>query len=327
MLGLFGLFAACYRPDLTGEVACEITCVAACPGDLVCRGGLCEPRDGSCARDSGVTFDGLEPDAPGPMTLCTMPTTLLADQELAGVTGEWFVAAVSPASYAVKFRLAVGEAGQVIGVIEGTRGAITGPYTTVIADDTSVSHRAPRLARDGVELFVRSESSDVAITRFSRTAGTDTWSVLSKLTLNGLSPALTTVDDPSVPTQTTPRRMVLSRVSGFVELEEEVPTIWKVIRTQNATSYQSPASIAVSFAGQASLTADGRRLIFRGRAANEPLNGAWYLERASLDVPFVDPARKLPASNSVAHPFLSTDCKQLFYDEPSSSQIRRVSYP
>jgi len=324
------LLTGCYQP--TGEAACTLQCASTsgCPAHLACRNGWCQdPNGAACTLDDGglVIEDGIQPD--GPAALCPTPST--HGTETAVVAGYWFGARIDAERYAIKFAIELDSMQMPIGMIRGTRDdVITGapPFGLIMADDPNYKYRAPRLAPSGLEMYVRMEpmAAPVRIGRSVRTPGSDAWSLPAMITIANL--ALSTGDDPSPPTTTSPRHMVISHDDsmGFSELHEVGPDSWVVDRTQSMTGYVTPTTENVSFLGEAHLTEDGLRLVFRGQIIPQPV-GAFYLERASVGVPFASPARQLPTLGSVSHPFWTSDCRYLLYDRQIDGQAYRVVYP
>jgi hypothetical protein len=255
-----------------------------------------------------------------------MPTSPGVETQL--TAGSSFTARLVDETYAVKFALEAAPEGT-IEVIRGTRLDPSGIYTVLFSDDTEVQFRSPHLAPNGLELFMRLhlvQSNTWAFVRTDRTALTDAWSMPQGIAVAS-APPITDADDPSSPTTTTPRLMAVSRSGmGFAEISEESPTSWKVVQVALATSYETDDAKSVAFLGNAHLTEDGRRLVFQGQVGGENVS-AFYLERASVAVAFASPARRIPTESSVSQPFMTSDCKTLFYRRAGEGFVYRVVYP
>ncbi|MBA3500725.1 MAG: hypothetical protein M4D80_08720 [Myxococcota bacterium] len=317
--------AACYQPN--AATPCTLECTTSCPPGLECRDNRCVEPNGTCPTDAAI-LDAAPIDAPDAIVpLCPPQTTIISETPVIA-PGAWFIAHGGSDPYAVRYTLPATNAD--VGIVSGTLGDVTDPsaYVTIVQDNAVMAFDAPRLSPDARELYLRARltaAGTASLGRYTRLAGTDTWSGLSAQTFIGMT--FTTADAPSPPTTTTPRRMIISRDSqGFIEVEETMAgKQWTVVRPQPAQSYLRADSVPVSFLGQAHLTNEGRRLVFRGQVAGQ-LFGAFYLERTSLAQDFAGPARQLPAAGSVSHPYFTSDCTTLFYTFETQNQVYRVTY-
>jgi hypothetical protein len=301
----------------------------ACPSHLECINGWCqEPGPASCAADGGIIDPDINPhDGPG-TSLCAPPTQLGNDSLL--TSGESLTARLTAETYAVKIAFEIDAGGNLIGVTYGTRGDVGSSdpnWSFLFQDDTLFQYRNPKLAPGGLEMFVLIEplmTGVPQIGRASRTPQSDTWTAPQPITV--MNTLVSYGSYPSSPTTTNPRRMVIAKdTQGWAEVQELSPGTWSHVRTQG-NSYTTSANELVMFLGQAHMTEEGRRLVFRGQIEGQNV-GAFYLERASLADPFVSPARQLPTGGSAGHPFLTSDCRYLFYNRDATNSVYRVVYP
>jgi hypothetical protein len=326
------MLTSCYQRNT--DVPCTLTCETECPAPLVCRGGSCVEVGGSdCLLGDGGADSASDAPIDAPITSCTPPTT--AGSEAAFTTGQWFVPRLAVPRYGVLFRdEPTGGGGQSIGRIHGTLSDELDSnvvFQQILEDQSGTLYREPRLSPSGLEMFLRIEISgpmmQVQIGVSTRTAGTHAWTNPAAVPILGLTNNLDTLVDPSPPTTTMPRRMVLSRTGiGFVELEEVAIGQWTVHREEAAPSFANDESPArdVVFLGEAHLTQDGLRLVFRGQITGQDI-GAYYVERATVDDAFPAPAHELPTQSSVHNPFFTSDCQNLFYTR-DDGQVYRVRY-
>lgn len=244
--------------------------------------------------------------------------------------GEWASARIAPDRYAVKFNFELDMQNNLIGVVRGTSGDVIGgnpSFVRLFGDEAgNTQYRAPRLAPSGLELYVRIEmlaTGGTRIGRSVRTATTDLWTTPIPIAINTV---LSSGVLPSPPTTTTPRHMVIMNgVQTMIEIREASLGSWHVERTQAIASFSTAMSETVAFLGEAHLTEDGRRLVFRGQITSQPV-GAFYVERASLDDAFTGSATRLPTMGSVSQPFFTSDCKYMLYTRESEGFVYRVVY-
>jgi hypothetical protein len=310
--------AACYQPN--AATPCTLACTTSCPPGLDCIENRCVERNGTCPTDARI-IDAQELDADAENMPMCVPSNLPGSESVVLNIGAWFSARLAAPTYAVVFRFE--GTNNDIGAVRGTDGAITNPAYSLIALDTAVDLvRAPRLSPSGTEMFLRIEPTGGMapyIARRKRSSG-NMWSIgVAQV----IASHVITDDDPSPPTTTTPRRMILSRPNVLVEIEETAAENWKVVEPQDSV-FTLADNTPVAFLGQAHLTTNGLRMVFRGQVSGQ-LIGAFYADRTSLTVPFSSPVRQLQTSMSAHTPFFTSDCTVLFYTT-TNNQVMRVAY-
>jgi len=288
--------AACYRaaPD-----RCEVTV-----GNPACQGD-----DGAAGDTPG--------DQPVEQPVCTVPPSAIGEHNI--VDGTWLAARLDGDRFAI-MSLRTQDANQVLRFsIVGTQDnlLVTPQFSVIVQGDMFVEYQSPRLSYDGLELFARADKSNVhEIVHSTRTPATATWSVPAPLVFrdgNGTPENIMAGVDPSPPTETSPRRMLLVfGTTGFEEYVEDKATgEWDVKRV-HAYAFDPP------FAGQAQLSSDGLQLIYVS-------SGKVYVSvRPNLASDFATTATPVATALTSFRPFLFADCKHLLYDD--GSIMRLVDY-
>ena len=193
----------------------------------------------------------------------------------------------------------------------------------------TTTYLTPRLGPDGVEVvLVMTKDQKISIARSVLDSLTMKFGAPSELMLleeDGVTPAaIGTGLSPSPPTKSSPRRMLLSSTvydSPIDEYEEVNDTTWKRV-------YRHGPFGTVHFVGEATLSEDGRRMVFRGQITGlSP--AAFYVERPSVTAAFAPAAGQLPTMNALViyTPYLTSDCKHYYYTELSTNVIQHVTYP
>ncbi len=330
---VIAVLAGCYSPNTIAS--CSITCIDACPNGLACVQGRCQAApgvstcfdgDGGLLIDGSMTDGDVDIDGSTVTPLCPAPAVLQTDTQL--TAGESLHPRVPSESVAILTQMVVDNMGTPRRQISTTLdpGFSTG-YQLNFESTDDTDYGVPAMAPAGDEMFMRfhvAATNSTFIVRGLRAPGQAGWSGLFGTNL----PVDPAGYDPSAPSSTNPRRMILSKASNYVEVEETDntnPTTWELVTDTNP-DFVDPANANVKFLGQAHLTAEGRRLVFKGQIDSNIIR-AFYVERDSITMPFASPARPLPnsASLSVSFPVLTSDCKQLFY-AASNGTTHRVSY-
>jgi hypothetical protein len=307
--------SACYREVVRRAVLAGTLAVVGCyrSANETCAIVVCDPDAGVIDASGDAATDGA------PAT-CTMPTSGGSEAPLANVVAQWFVGAFAADFPSVQFAPGSGSVAFQLGA------DFLPPYTEVISADAMTKYDAPRLAPNGLEIFLRvDETTGSRLGIVTRAAGATSWpGVVTPVTLLDSTATKTLVIGtdavPSPPTVTNPRLMVVSHGAGIAidEFEEIAPGSWKLLR-------QHPVPAGVSYSGEASITGDGTFLVFRGRVGS--LNQAMYVARQSDDF-FGGTAAALPGTtDSVNEPYLAPDCKHLFYNNQTGPQVYMVTYP
>ena len=330
---LLGL-TACYRPG--SDAPCTVTCSAAateCPDGLICNTemGRCALASGGCRAADATLGKETSIDSPidssidssidaASSVLCAVSTTVLADASLTG--GTWFIADRG-AQRAVKE-----EAGVIVGLSGDPDTTMGSSYSDLFANvPAGTTYRAPRLAPGAGELFLLKQ----VITGYSIAQSTRTgeiWSSPQSLAFKDQSGTFDVSVDvrnaPGAPTTTVPRRILVSENLGFnvAEFREITGTNeWRHVQS-HPTSFGT-----VNILGQATLSENGRRMVFTGQEGGGIVSG-YYVDRANVGDPFAAPATKLAASPlSVRTPYLTADCKHYYYSDPNAPDvIHHVTY-
>jgi len=310
---------ACYRPG--ADLPCTVQCGAAgaCPDDLLCNAATnqCALADGTCvAGDAGFgdAADAAMIDGPPGAALCTLPVNFT--RSTVGV-GIWFTPDRDRIpQLAVKY-----EAGD-IHVTEGDVHGVS--YTPMLAAAMNTSYHNPRLVPGADEVFfIHNVSGVYSLRRAKRLAAGDwpTTVVLLKTEGGAITIPIAGNEEIGAPTATVPRRMLVSTGTVLDEFEEQAPDLWWRVR-RHAASFAP-----VVFLGRATLSKDGRRLVFRGHDPATYVSG-YYADRATIADSFPTTALLIPgqATDSVETPFLSDDCRDYYYTHPTSVQIQHVTF-
>jgi hypothetical protein len=330
------LVAGCYSP--ASIPLCAVTCIDSCPGGLACVDGRCQAEPGvtTCFDgDGGLLVDGstdggdLDPDGSTMTPLCVAPAVLQTDIQL-NVASESLHPRVPSESVAIRTQLTLDTGGiarrQILTTLDPSFSA---GYQVNFESTADFEYGVPSIAPEGDQMFMRFRivaNNTTSIVFGLRSPGLVGWGGLASINLpNTVNPA---GYEPSAPTKVTPRHMVLSKSSNYIELEETdhtSPTTWELVTNTNP-SFVDPANTQVKFLGEAHLTEEGRRLVFKGQIGSNLIR-AFYVERDSIEMPFASPARQLPntANLSVSYPVLTSDCKQMFYGA-SDGSAHRVTY-
>ena len=303
---VLALATGCYR---SASDRCAVT-----TGDPACG-------PGDALAD--MTIDGT----PSP-DVCVVPTASpVGDAVITGVVGTYFTGVLAddfPAAL-----LGIDNMSNVAVLAQRGQGFM-GPQMVAIPQNAGEVLAAPRLAPDGLEIFLRIDftaNNTHRIMLATRDPGSDFWKAPVTVALvNGM--AGDGDAEPSPPTTTDPRRMVLSygirAIEEYVELNHD-PRSWTLLRR-----ITNPAFGLADYAGQASLTADAQFLVVRAKGPVSQLNTAFTVAR-SADGGFNNVAVPLPGSGatfSTDEPYLAPDCKHLFYtDETAAQQVHEVTYP
>jgi len=326
------LLAACYRP---ARDSCAIACGTneLCPDGYTCSNTFCALGSATCSPNGGeidAAVDGVPgdmmPDGTPSPDQCDIPNgTPQSDTPFTNVFGRWFVGV-----FANDFPAAMlGNDGAGLPAIYVQLGqAFNGPFQVAIDSDANAGIKvdAPRLSPNGTEIFFHRVDVTNAVHAISvsvRGSNTDVWSMPTDLMLVGSASDLS-LADPSPPTTTDPRHMIISYGAGSYE---ELVQIGGIASRQWMTiDHVDNPSFGVQWSGQASLTADAKFLVFRGNSGG--LNGAFYVARQP-DGHFGGTAQPLlGTTSSVNEPYLAPDCHHLFYsDNTPPFQVHMVTYP
>jgi hypothetical protein len=291
--------AACYRPasDRCGVV-----------------GTTCEDAAGDTPAD--VEIDGPpSPDA------CTMPTAAGGDTPFTGVVGTYFVGVFRDDFPAAMLKTSVATGLDDVVVQLGQ--SFAGSFEVAVPGLVDAEVDAPRLAPDGLEIFLRIDhpsSGKSELARTTRAPNGLIWSVPKALTIDGQS-TFSNIAVPSPPTTTTPRRMIVSQGAGsFDEVQETTPDglSWTVVQHVDTPAF------GVNYSGEASLTADARFLVFRGKPGS--VNQAFYVPRDANGKFTATGTPLLGPISSANEPYLAPDCRHLFYTDAPNGQVHMVTY-
>jgi hypothetical protein len=294
-----------------------LAALAACyrPGDRCAVAGACDDAPSiDVPADSRVV-------GPPP---CTLPDNFTSDVPLTA-TGDWFGATLGADREAIMRADFADVNGTPRSSIFRTVDDITGGstlYTPLIAGSATETYQSPRLSYNGHELLTRVDrGGTVAIARAFRAPLSPSWSVLLDLDLrDGGAPFVVPAGaDVGVPTQTTPRRMILVYgAAGFDEFEENAAAgTWDLHLHHATPNYEE------SFFGQAHLTADGLRLVYVHQITSS-INAIYVVERPDYESMFLPASRRLATASSASRPYLVPDCTTLFYDD--GTNVHMTSY-
>ena len=269
--------------------------------------------------DSCVIENSCPPDASPDMTpvpACTLPVGSGNEQMI--TAGTWLAAELGAEPYAIKSQLINMGSGPFQSILGTTDDVTAGPATFTVVEQGVVGteFQSPRLSYGGRELYTRIDTTGAPIiARTTRDTGEVLWATLDKLTLLDAADQPFPVivgTDPSPPTLTKPRRMILAYGTlGFDEFEEQDPQTrtWKLVRA-HVPAYD------VEFTGQAQLTADGLHLVFHSVSGS--VSTLHAVDRPGLDAPFGAASHGIATLQANAfRPSVSPDCKLLFYDDGS----------
>jgi hypothetical protein len=279
---------------------------------------------GACADDAPPPIDvAVDSRVTGPPP-CTLPDNFTSDIVL--TAGDWFGATFGAEPYATKRGDFPDSTGQPRSSIFATSDDVANPATTyapIKAGTVTETYQSPRLSFDGHELFTRADrGGTVAIARAFRSPLSPSWSLLQDVDLRAAdgSPFLVPAGaDVGVPTQTTPRRMILVYGAvGFDEFEENVAaSTWELHLHHGNPAYEE------AFFGQAHLTADGLRLVYVHQLSGG-VNAVYVVERPDYESMFLPAARRLATATSASRPYFTPDCKTLFSDD--GAMVHMTSY-
>lgn len=292
---LFG--AACSSPEGEGT----------CPGDATCGPG-------------GELIDAAIADAPTDAADPCVPATTMTSDDVIGPSATHFVG-----DHGSQRAVAYNLTGTIS--LEGNFDA-GGTYVEVLPPTTESVYSRPRLAPGGEEMFVAVDTAPTKTFGRATRISPNQWSNVDNMAFydggTKLDPFLTGDANISAPTVTQPRRLVVSSSDGvreFVEFQGD-PLVWRLVNTVGATVFGE------QFLGQAMLSADGLRMTFRGN--NQTGNTtAFIVTRGDLAESFLGVAVELPhdASLSVETPFLSANCKHLYYTAMPAGVVHHVLLP
>lgn len=281
-----------------------------------CRGllGIEEAQifDASVTPNVDANIDALIDSA----AITCSPTAFIASTSL-GTDGSWFTADRT-SGRATKLDVAA--------TIRGSEGntynlPATG-YTTIISS-AIVSYDAPRLSPGGNELYAVEDSSGFYSLIRTTWVAPLMWSSPQPVELaSGAGFVLLAAGDaPSSVTTTNPRRMIISRTGGYDEYVEVTPTRWSRVSSVGASAF------SVAFLGEGMLSPDGLRLAFRGQVGAANI-GAYMVTRPDVATPFSPAALRLPTEPvNVSRPFLTDDCKHLYFTDGNTGILQHVRYP
>jgi hypothetical protein len=310
---------ACYAP--VREDSCVAQCSAGaqqCPAGYSCNHGYCS-QGPQCASDGGVAADGsiFPRDDASPFTDCThlvLPSVAPTNTDPlsgVGVYGFSYSANLAADPYAVLLRNST---------IEGTSAPLGTNYTPLYSKTglNALDVAGPHLSHDGRELWFRVDRPTGSNIEYAPRDGA-TWSSLQPARfLNGGTDVLIAINDvPTSPTQTTPRRMLMVRQGErmFAEYTEVTPTLWQRLTIYSATD------IDALYGDDAILTADGLGLVYRNTG-----NKAFFVRRDTLDAPFEQPTQLPGPAFELVLPFVTADCRHLFYSDAENLNLHHISY-
>ena len=297
--------AACYRP---ASDRCGVA------------GACVDPGGGDGATDTPADMDSDGPPSPD---ACTMPTTVGSDTAFTQVFGTYFVGVFGGDFPAAMLRHNVATGLDDVVVQLGQ--SFSGTFKVVVGGNgvDDVHPDAPRLAPNGLEIFLRIDhivagKSELAVATRAPTGAI--WGPPKTIAIDGQS-VVSNIVVPSPPTTTTPRRMIVSEGAGSFDEVKETGTdglSWTVVQHVDTPNF------GVNYSGEASLTADGRFLVFRGRPGS--INQAFYVPR-DANGKFTGPVTALLGPISSANePYLAPDCQHLFYTDAPAGQVHMVTY-
>jgi hypothetical protein len=301
------LVAACFKPASFEPCAIACTTSAACPDDLACVEGRCTTSGVACPpADGGGTVADAAIDAPdadgGDGCPATPPmfTGMLAPLH----DGTSYTPGTANAVYLTNNGLFAETP------LDGDGTALR----FIVPAQTHDSHRSPRLAPTGDEVFFgaqrsSSETQDLLHSRFDG----QIWGPPTPVTLSFLASAAII---PGTPSQTTPRRMIIQIDDVVDELVEASPDNWVV------TPVPELASMTVI---DPNLTPDGLHVVFVGQG---PTGFAVMIaDRVAVTEDFGTPRILLgvPATAILNSPVLSKDCSVLYVS--MNNVVHRIPPP
>lgn len=322
------LVTACYRPSLDHERCVRCGPNAECPGELACIEGLCGgPQSCTATADASAldanVVEDTGSDGTPPGRNCTLT-------EFTGQPIELGIAAPdsNPASFTV-------DAAQSFGVFKfstrqiGTLAPGESTFTPILTDGTGM-YLAPHVSPEGNEIFVQTKSATLPEYSFQVSyRSNETWSEPQPLIVRdgGTPVAIGGLDFPSTPSAfgQGPRLMVyLDDPSSFVELKENAPgsEIWEHVRAYTA------ASFGLDRLYHPQLSSDGRFLVFVGEKPTSTFS-IYAAFRIDPTTPFSSAIlAKLRdgLAHGLAHPFLTDDCRRLYYFDPTNG-IMKLEQP
>lgn len=314
----------CYRPGADAPCTVECSAAGACPDGLRCNPATnqCALEDGGCvaldassdASDADAMRDGgldapLEPPCTPSSSFMIMPLT----------QGAWFTPDLDR-NPQLAFKIDLGEPYVTEGNADTQDG---GAYSLLGPPNVAASYGSARLAPTVDEvLYVRTESGIPALMRAKRvSAGNWSSSAMSLHDESNLTILLSGTEELGAPTATSPRHMLVTTGPVLDEFVETNSSVWTRVRRHSASF------TGISFLGRATLTEDGRRMVFRGQIVPANVAG-FYTDRANVGDLFTAVATRIPAtpSDSVETPYLTDDCHHYYYTSSTSRQIQHVVY-
>jgi hypothetical protein len=183
----------------------------------------------------------------------------------------------------------------VFGIAEGV---LHEPMTLALGFDLpGTTYLYPRLSPDG----------DTAIVRMTSAAGTNELGIFARGATAWELRSRFTVPDTFVTTSiTTNRHLLVATTTGFQELVDDGAGF----RAQQVHSFASLGLDSIS--DQIQLTADGLRLIVRGRRVGAVDFQLLYADRANDTAPF-SPFVPMPDLDFLADGFMTEDCAHLYF--------------
>lgn len=304
----FVLITACYRPSLDHERCVLCGTSGECPGELACIDGYCGGSQ-TCTQteDSGTTSD-----APGDTARRSCELVPFEDPLALGIVPP----DSSPASFTTDAAATFGAFKHTTTKIGTT--PLSSPMFATVLDDAVSKNYAPHLSPEGNELFVQTDVDGMQLEygfRVSYRNGGD-WSAPQTLTLrnDNLTISINGTDFPGTPTAFAagPRRMMFLREQpgAWIELQEASPSgeTWDQVATYAAPRF----GLLRIYHPQ--LSADGLRVVFVGEGASNSF-AIYVATRTDATEPFSGATVPLVSVNhGAAHPFLSDDCRTLYYD-------------
>lgn len=321
----------CYRPGSDGPCTVRCSALGECPGDLACNTmGLCALPGGGCLPDDASASDspndspsdGMAIDAPsdGGVTAMCVPGAVSSTTALG--QGTHFTPDLDGTPpLAVKYDNNT----NTIVVVEDTpntdNDALYAPMFPVLTNGAvDVSPRlAPTLQQ---AFFVRKVDPFLSLQRATRMSP-GAWMTSTVLLKDGSGATtipITGLDEIGAPTTTNPRYMLIGRGANVIEYREHSANEWRLVMTH------SFAFTGITFAGHATLSENGRRMVFRGQIGAATVAG-FYADRSGPGQPFTGVAMQISSSpaHSVETPYLSEDCRHFYYTHTTSQQIQHAT--